>query len=221
MPIGLEGSRTLADIGEYARQGTLQEMLMTRTNRATAAAVRGLLAPILMVGALAACTGVPAHDPSVSSSGPTSNSGGPSPTVDPLRETEERGEQLASTLVDALEGAERTATDDITSKIFDGPGGPEWEWKGVFVLSARSEMNAEEAAKSMRDRLMAEGDWTVRQTTHEEADDLTFYDFRSSSVDDDVALPEWWVQITASTAKAAGDQYIRAYIYAPTVYGSE
>ncbi|MFC8797868.1 hypothetical protein ACFT2C_09045 [Promicromonospora sp. NPDC057138] len=195
---------------------------MTLMNRTTTAVVGGLLAPILVVGALAACTGVPARDPSASSSGPTSNSGGPGPTVDPLPETEERGEQLASTLVDALEDAERTATDDITSKIFESPGGPQWEWKGVFVLSARSEMSAEEAAGSMREHLMAEGDWTVRQTTHEEADDVTFYDFRSSSVDDDgIPLPEWWVQITASTAKAAGDQYIRAFIYAPTAYGSE
>jgi hypothetical protein len=197
-------------------------MLKTRTNRTTTAVVGGLLAPMFIVGVLAACTGAPASAPSASPSGPTSNSSSPGPTVDPLRVTEERGEQLASTLVDALEGAERTVTDDITSKIVDGPWGPEWEWKGVFVLSARSEMSTEEAAESMRDRLMAEGEWTVRQTTFEESDDMTYYEFRSPSVDDDgAALPEWWVQVSASTAKAAGDQYIRAYIYAPAAYGSE
>jgi len=181
--------------------------------------------PGFVAGALAGCTDVPSGGPSADleapSPEPTPTASETGPTVDPLQESAERGEQMVATFVDALDSVEHTVSDDTASKISDGVRGPAWEWKGEFILSARSEMTAQEAAEQMRDRLIAEdeGSWTGRRTSFEEADDLTFYDY-SAPLGEGVAVGGWSVQIVAGMPEPPGEQYVRAYIYGPEVQGS-
>ncbi|MEU4383946.1 hypothetical protein [Promicromonospora sp. NPDC023805] len=206
---------------------------MTRRTRATTAVV-GALVATLVAGSFAACTSVPASSPpedtdtsSSESTSPesTSNTSTPSPTADPMQRSQEYGEQIAATLVDALDGAERAAPDDITAEIFETPDGPHasatsaWEWKGVFLLSSRSEVSAQEAVERIEDQLLAddEAGWTVSHTY--ETDDFAAHSYEI--VPDGRATAEWWMELFVSMPEPPAEQRIRAFIYGPSIHGPD